>query len=85
MAAREAPDSVIDLRSYGRLEEKVEQLEALVTSQTNALNTLADRVESMNTLLSEAKGGWKTLMWAGGAAATFGALAASLFNHVRFQ
>lgn len=62
--------AAIDPRDFGRLEAKVEALEALVAEQTQALKVMTDRIDNLTNLLSEARGGWRTLMWAGGAVAT---------------
>jgi hypothetical protein len=49
------------------------------------MEAMEERMESMERQLAEAKGGWKTLLWLGGAAATLGAAIAETLSHVRLQ
>lgn len=53
------------------------QIEALVA----AVRDLTAQVAGISAALAEAKGGWRTLMWLGGAAATIGSLATWFFTH----
>lgn len=59
----------ISARDFGRLESEVNSLRELVRAQTVVMNTMSGRLDTMNVTLSEARGGWKTLMWIGGSAA----------------
>lgn len=47
-----------------------------------AQKALADKLDAVLTVMSEARGGWRTLMLIGGASGTIGALLAWLFNHL---
>lgn len=60
-------------RDIGRLSEAVRALQASVL-------TLQGQVDSVQTTLAEAKGGWRTLVWLGGAAGASGA-AVGAFLH----
>lgn len=66
--------SEIDPRAFGRLESEVENLQELVRAQTVAMNLMNERLNTMNTTLSEARGGWRTVMLIGGSAASLGGL-----------
>lgn len=73
---------LIDPRDFGRLEAKVEQLEALLAEQTETMKHMADRLDAMSELLSQARGGWRTLMWAGGAMAALGSAVTWALQHI---
>ncbi|RTL40572.1 MAG: hypothetical protein EKK53_15400 [Burkholderiales bacterium] len=75
----------IDPRDFGRLEAKVETLEMLVAEQTETLKRMADRLEAMSELLSQARGGWRTLMWVGGAVATVASAITWAINHLALK
>jgi len=66
--------SEIDPRAFGRLESEVESLKELVRAQTIAMTLMSTRLDTMNTTLSEARGGWRTIMLIGGVAASLGGL-----------
>lgn len=65
----------IDPREYGELEATVKNLNATLSKQVDAIEKLADRVREIEDTLSEAKGGWKVMMWLAGASAAFGSVA----------
>jgi hypothetical protein len=67
----------IDRRDYGKLEAQVEQL-------VKDVDALTKSVQSMRDLMEQSKGGWKTLVYLGGIAATVGGAANWLISHVRF-
>ena len=58
---------------------------ALLQHQFNTLNkhvsALEIKMDEVLAKLSEAKGGWRTLMWLGGAAATVGSLITWIVTH----
>lgn len=74
--------SEINPVAFGRLEAKVETLEVLVAEQTKTLERMAERLDAMNELLSQARGGWRTLMWAGGAMAGLGSAITWAVQHI---
>lgn len=75
--------STIDPRDFGRLESEVEALSDLVRSQTTAMANMSARLDTMNATLSEARGGWKTLMLIGGAAAGLGSAISWALAHIK--
>jgi hypothetical protein len=76
-------DDIISARDFGRLESEVNSLRDLMKAQTLAMNTMAQRIDAMNTTLSEAKGGWQTLMWVGGSAGAIGSVITWFLTHIK--
>jgi hypothetical protein len=66
-----------------RLEVEVEHMTRAIEALTNMLNEQAKTLAAIQKTLSEARGGWRTLMLVGGAASTIGALIAWISSHVR--
>lgn len=66
----------IDRRDYGRLEAQVSQL-------TNDVHALKQTVEAMKEMMTEARGGWKTILMLAGVAASVGAFITWIASHVR--
>lgn len=66
----------IDLRDYGRLEAKVEQL-------IKDMDTLTTNVQAMRDLMEQSKGGWKMLAILGGLAGTIGGAIGWFLSHVK--
>ena len=75
----------IDARAFGQLEGEVKALHSMLTEQNKTLARLLIKLESVETQLSEAKGGWKTLVWLGGVAAAGGGLVTWVLSHVPFR
>jgi hypothetical protein len=73
----------ISARDFGRLESEVNALRELVRAQTVAMDTMSGRLDTMNATLSEARGGWKTLMWIGGAAGALGSGVTWILTHIK--
>lgn len=73
----------VDLqRVIGRLEAQVQSLGNAVALLTNKVDTLDDKLDAVEKTLSEARGGWRTLIWIAGASSALGGIAtylASLF------
>lgn len=69
------------------LEARVAVLENIVATQGRLLGEIAIDVRTTRDAVTEARGGWKTLMMLGGASAAFGAFAAkwipTLFQAMR--
>jgi hypothetical protein len=61
-----------------RLEIKVAHLEVQLTRMSGQLDDVL-------SALTEARGGWRTLMWLGGAASVVGAAVSYVINHVAFK
>jgi predicted secreted protein len=74
----------ISARDFGRLESEVTSLRDLVRAQTMAMQAMTARIEAINVTLSEAKGGWRTLMYVGGAAGSIGAGISWIISHIKF-
>ncbi len=75
--------SEINPRDFGRLEAEVKALTEAFRAQTTLISALSDRLEEMNSTLAEARGGWRTLLWFGGAASAAGAGVAWALTHLR--
>ncbi len=81
----------IDARAFGQLEGDVRSLaktleaqNKTLASQNRVLEDLSSQVEGLRMTLAEAKGGWRTLMWLGGAASVMGGCVTWVLSHVRF-
>lgn len=59
----------------GMLSEAVRQLQKSVEGLTT-------QVDNVQTTLAEARGGWRTLMWLGGAAGIIGTIVGSYLDHL---
>ena len=69
-------ERMIDPREFGRLEQEVQQLSKQMEGMQMTLT-------SINNTLSEAKGGWRTLMMLGGAGAACGSFVTWALSHVK--
>lgn len=72
-----------DSVQIARLEERLLNLERDISAQDKRLAQMANQLDAVLEALSEAKGGWKTLMWLGGAGSAFGAATYWILSHVR--
>lgn len=70
--------SEINLQEFGRLQAEVQAQRRDLDRMATSLEQMATALEAVQHQLSEAKGGWKTLLMVGGAAATFGAVIAKV-------
>lgn len=68
---------MIDPRDFGRLEQQVESL-------TEQLQEVRNTLDQISQTLSEARGGWRTLMVLGGAAAGIGSALTWALSHIKF-
>ena len=66
--------SDIDLQEYGRLQAVVEAQGRDIERMAEAVEKLSEAMQGVQQELAAAKGGWRTLMLVGGAAATLGAM-----------
>lgn len=64
-------------RDFGRLEAQVSQL------MIN-MDVLAKNVSTLNDLLVQAKGGWRSLAWIGGIVATLAAASGWIAAHLKY-
>lgn len=74
-----------DSLQIARLEERIATIDRDMRMQTERLELMQAQLAQVLSALSEAKGGWRTLMWLGGAAAAMGALISWVLTHVRFS
>lgn len=65
------------------LEVQVSNLSQQLSTVGAALAELTRTVNSMRDQLTEAKGGWRTLMLLGGASATFGGFLVGFLDHFK--
>ena len=71
-----------DSLQIARLEERVHTIDRDMKSQTIQLETMHRQIGEVLDALNRASGGWKTLMWLGGAAATVGGGVSWVLDHV---
>lgn len=69
-------ERMIDPQEFGRMEQQVDQLATQLADMQQTLSAISKT-------LSEAKGGWRALMWAGGASAAAGGLVTWVLQHLR--
>lgn len=74
----------IDARAFGQLEGEVKALHQMLAEQNKTLAALTAQLDSVSMTLSEARGGWKTLVWLGGLSATASALVTWGLSHLAF-
>jgi hypothetical protein len=67
--------------AFGRLQAQVESLERSHAETNKLIAALTEKIDGMAAQLSEARGGWKTLMLVGGAFGGAGAMIATLVQH----
>lgn len=82
----------IDARAFGQLEGQVAALHQMMAAQNTTLALQNETLGKLNTKLdllsstmSEARGGWKTVVWLSGIAASVGGLVTWLITHVPFK
>lgn len=78
-------DITRDSIQIARLEERMQTLARDLESQTEQMGAMRAQLEQVLTALSEARGGWRTLMLLGGAAAGAGSLMTLAINHLVFK
>jgi len=67
-------------RDLGRHEAEIESLQRELTAVHTELREVKECLHSIRETLSEARGGWKTLMWLSCVSATVGALIFKLLS-----
>lgn len=77
--------SDIDPQEFGRLQAEVVALRRDNDRMLELLGKLTVTVDSINTKLSEAKGGWRLLMALGGSAAMLGGVLSWALQHVNWR
>lgn len=71
--------------NIGVLQEQMRSVMASLEAQKAVNDAQSKQLAQILTQLSEARGGWRTLMWLGGAAATLGGLGVWVAQHVTFR
>lgn len=61
-------------RDLGKHDAQIESLTLQFNLMRAEMQNMAEQLATIQTTLSEAKGGWKTLMWVGGLSAAVGGL-----------
>ncbi len=74
-----------DSLQIARLEERVQTIVRDMEAQNVKLEAMSAQLDRVLSTLSEARGGWKTLMWIGGASASAGGLVSWALNHLTFK
>lgn len=74
-----------DSLQIARLEERLATVVRDMESQNEQLAAMRVQLEQVLAALGEARGGWKTLMWLGGAAASFGGAISWALNHLEIK
>ena len=59
-------------RDLGRHDAQIENLEKDILDMRKEINRLMEKIDNMNLILEQAKGGWKVLMMVGGLSAVIG-------------
>lgn len=77
----DAEANMIDPREFGRLEGAVAALKTELDSVKVKQAQMDVKLDLVLDKLSEAKGGWRAMMWLGGAGATLGGFATWIFTH----
>jgi len=70
----------IDPQEFGRMQAEIQGLRRDNDRQLEIMERMEERLMGIETRLSEARGGWKTLMLVGGAAATMGGFVAWMLH-----
>lgn len=78
-------EPTINPRDFGHLEGRVDALQHTVAAQSKAIELMTEQLKTMNDTLTEAKGGWRAMMWMGGAAGTLGALVTWIAQHLHVK
>lgn len=71
----------IDPQEFGRLQAQVEQLLESNRLLTETVTTMSTAIQSMQLQMAEAKGGWRALVFLGGAAASMGGVVTWALTH----
>lgn len=71
-----------DSLQIARLEEQVRTINRDMQAQTMQLEAMQLQLGKVLDALNQASGGWKTLMWLGGAAAVVGGAVSWVLDHV---
>ena len=67
-------------RELGAHDARLDALEREIQALRDDNKRIFEKLDTINTTLSEAKGGWRTLMWVGGASGVLGAAISHAFG-----
>lgn len=67
------------------LQQQVRNINEQMTKMDKTLDTITDKLEEVSITLTEARGGWRTLMWLGGAGTALGGALTWVLTHVKWS
>jgi archaellum component FlaC len=67
-------------RDLGKHDAQIDALDKDLREMKEDMRRIFEKLEAINATLSEAKGGWKTLMWVAGASAALGGVVVKLIS-----
>ena len=67
-------------RDLGKHDAQIEALNLQVNRMYDDMQQMMGQLTTIQQTLSEAKGGWKTLMWVGGLSAVLGGIVAKVIT-----
>lgn len=67
-------------RDIGKHDAQIDALQKQIAMLHDDMKRLNETISEIQATLSEARGGWRTLMWIGGAGAAAGAAATKLLT-----
>ena len=67
-------------RDLGKHDAQIDALDKDLREMKEDMRRIFEKLEAINSTLSEAKGGWKTLMWVAGASAALGGFVVKLIS-----
>lgn len=73
-----------DEERIGRLDERMKALERDMDGIRSDTKDIKQSLEALSKTLNEARGGWRTLMWLGGAVAALGGVLGWALQHLRW-
>jgi prefoldin subunit 5 len=74
-------DSVEMIKDLAVHDVEIKHLQDDMDKMVKEMAEIKKSLASIETVLSEAKGGWRTLMWVGGAGTAFGTLVGWIIEH----
>ena len=68
-------------RELGAHDARLDSLEKDIQGLREDMRRVFEKLDNINTTLSEAKGGWRLLMWVGGAGGVIGASMSTIAHY----